>query len=468
MKKGLLILIIMFFGTAVYADVTFSITGDAWERGDFIRNQAFLDKVLGATPVNTSQAFYDGAFFLYPKLTIDKAEINMKLDIRQEDWDSQEPNGATNPSETLKNNLWVERAYITYHFTENSTLDVGLQEGGAWGSTFSDFQGNFYRIVYAQKTPVGLYGALLEKMAEAGNNPDKPDQNKNDGDDYALFGITKVGDVWVHPLLYYINWSSGLTESPFNGLAPAKIFYFALELNGNLGPVSFDSEFGFKNYKFTDTGAQEAISTAELGAPTTWKDSNTWGLYVNVFKTLDVAKPGITLVYDSWDKNGGLRNPVTGDAMGWGFDSGNDFKSNLIFGGKGVDSENPISAPLGENKFTVDYTDGQDMMAFTMIKPYVADIWTPLPNLTANASFSYMFSNQKDTMWDGAKAYEVDFGVAYQLAKNVVYSIEAGYGKCTLSSTGKTDAALTGVTKAPISQNPDAIYAIQHMIKITF
>ncbi len=469
MKKSLLTLLIVLFATAVYADnVTFSISGDGWERGDYIRNQNFLDKVTNTasygalsptyfngpvkTATDTSQLFYDGGFFLYPKLTMDndKVEVNMKLAILKQDWDSGNAN--LPETDTSKNSgIFVERAYITYHFTENSTLDVGLQEGGAWGSTFSDMETNMYRIVYSQKTSVGLLGGLIEKSAEVGNNPDKPDNNTNDATDYALFAITKAGNVWVKPLIYYINMSSGISGNA--AIMPVKLTYLALELNGDLGPVSFDSEFGYKGYNFTDKTQQETLSG------TTFKDVNVWGAYVNVFKALDTAKPGLTLVYDSWDKNGGARL-AGGKTYGWGFDSGNDFKSNLIFGGKGVNNENPVSVPLGQNAAAIDYVDGQDLMAFTMIKPYIVDIKTPITNLTASASVSYMSSNQKDTMWDGAKAYEVDLGVAYQLSKNLVYSIGAGYGKCDLSNTGKNIAYIT--------KNPDAILAVQHMIKLTF
>jgi hypothetical protein len=464
MKKGLLTLLIVLFATAVYADVTFSISGDAWERGDFIRNQDFLDKVtqtasLGAlsptiyngpvsTTKDTSQAFYDGAFFLYPKITMDNAEINMRLAIRKQIWDSsydafESPDANAGSSAS---NILVDRAYLTYHFSKDSTLDVGLQEAFTWGSSFADNEGNAYRVKFAQTTPVGLFGVVLEKFAEQ-SNADIPDNNYKDASDIAFFGVTKAGDIWVKPLIYLLNWSSGFTTGPLKAYPDSRIGYYALELNGDLGPASFDSEFGYKTWHFTSVDSNA------------YKDPNVWGAYVTVFKALDVAKPGLTLVYDSWDKDDGPKNPATGKPLGWGFDSGNDFKSNLIFGGQGVDHENPVSVPLGENPWEAEI-DGADLMAFTMIKPYIVDIKTPIPNLTGSASVSYMSSNQKDTMWDGAKAYEVDLGAAYQLSKYVVYSVGAGYGKCDFSSKGKELGGLKG--------NPDAIYAVQHMIKINF
>ena len=453
MKKGLLTLLIVLFATAVYADVTFSISGDAWERGDYIRNQAFLDKPEGKSAFDTSQAFYDGGFFLYPKITMDNAEINMRLAIRKQIWDSS--NDAFDLADTgAATNILVDRAYLTYHFSKDSTLDVGLQEAFTWGTSFADNEGNAYRIKFAQTTPVGLFGIVLEKMAEQGDNADAPGNNYKDANDIALFAVTKAGDIWIKPLIYLLNWSSGFTTGPLATYQDSRIGYYALALNGNLGPASFESEFGYKTWHFTSVDAP------------LYKDPNVWGAYVNVFKALDTAKPGLTLVYDSWDKDAGLKLG-NGKVTGWGFDSGNDFKSNLIFGGQGVDHENPVSVPLGENAWEGDI-DGADIMAFTMIKPYIVDIKTPIPNLTASASASYMSSNQKDTMWDGAKAYEVDLGVAYQLSKYVVYSVGAGYGKCDLSTKGRTIVSNSVVPGAPPIENPDAIWAVQHMIKINF
>ena len=458
MKKGLLTLLIVLFATAVYADVTFSISGDAWERGDYIRNQAFLDKPEGKSAFDTTQAFYDGGFFLYPKITMDNAEINMRFAIRKQIWDSSYAafdmaDTGSNPN--MPSNILVDRAYITYHFSKDSVLDVGLQEAFTFGSSFADNEGNAYRVKFSQTTPVGLFGVVLEKFAEQGDNEDIPGNNYKDASDIAFFGVTKAGDIWAKGLVYLLNWSSGISTGPLAGYPDSRIGYYALELNGDLGPVSFDSEFGYKSWHFTSVYSDA------------FKDPNVWGAYVNVFKALDVAKPGLTLVYDSWDKNAGYKNPATGKAMGWGFDSGNDFKSNLIFGGHGADYENPLSVPLGENAWEGDI-DGSDLMAFTMIKPYIVDIKTPIPNLTASASVSYMASNQKDTMWDGAKAYEVDLGVAYQLSKYVVYSIGAGYGKCDLSTKGRTIVSNSVVPGAPPIENPDAILAVQHMIKINF
>lgn len=485
MKKGLLAVLIVLFATAAYAEVSFSISGDMFARGNYFRNQDTVSATNVWANGHSTQKFMDGAVHLYPKIKVDNATINLKVTMHDEIWQNRNGTaGITGGGVTQTNsyaattnddsNIAIERAWLTYLFTENTILDVGLMDGSVWGSTFADFLTARYRVKITQKTPVGVFGFVYEKNAEE-SNPDQANalNNQDDATNYALFAITKAGNVWVKPLLFFVNNTSGVSGAA----VPFRSLYGALELNGDLGPISFDSEFGYKSWEFTKPAQQEA-ATATIPFPFhRFSNGYTWGAYVNVFKALDAAKPGFIATYGSWDKNCGLKNTVNKKNLGWGFSNGNDFKSNLIFGGKGIDSINLVSVPLGNNPATLDYA-GNDLTAFTMLKPYVADIKTGVNGLTCSLSGSYMFSNQKDNMWDGAKAYEFDAGIAYKLSNNVTYSIDAGWGRLAFSHWARNNTRVASLNPLVIAgspnplepnpTNPKSIYAIQHMIKLVF
>jgi hypothetical protein len=518
MKKGLLAVLIVLFATAAYAEVTFSISGDMFARGNYFRNQdyyatdttsvsvpAYWLPPVGAAPKavtaastttkavpntwtngHATQRFMDGAIHLYPKIKVDNATINMKVTMHDEIWQNRNTTANITPGTTYNttsvgndnndSNVAIERAWLTYMFTENSILDVGLMDGSVWGSTFADNLTPKYRVKFTQKTPMGIFGALYEKGAEDSNpNVNNALNDEDDSVNYAIFAVTKAGNVWVKPLLFLVNNSSGTAVA-----VPFRSTYAALQLNGDLGPISFDSEFGYKTWEFTYTADQ------------TYSNGYTYGAYLNIFKAADFGKVGMIGTYGSWDKDAGVKSG--GRNLGWGYSSGNDFKSNLIFGGRGIDSTNLVSIPLGVNQTDFDYA-GQDLTGFHMAKLYLADIKTGVDKLTFNWSGSWMHSNQKDNMWDGAKAYEFDMGVSYKLSNNVTYSIDGGWGRLGFSKWARNNTVTNPVTQqyyagyaaaaaaSPVAgttatapgagvglnlENPNSVYAIQHMIKLVF
>jgi hypothetical protein len=512
MKKGLLALLIVLFATAAYAEVKFDISGDFHARGNYFDNANITgvnNYLTSGTTTNVRNSFYDSDINLYPKLTVDKATLNFKLSIRDQVWgedilrssspsdDADSPLGAQTSNlytSRKDDNISVERAWMTYRFTDNSVLDVGLMDGQVWGSTFADRLEPRWRVKFTQKTPVGAFGAVLEKNAEVGHFLNVRDAEKDDYDSYGIFAVTKAGNIWIKPLLFYVVRSSvnenlDLTTATTNDLGNAgvKVWYPALELNGDLGPISFDSEFGYKRFEFNHVQGVEPYE----------KDASVWGAYINLFKALDWAKPGIIAAYGSWDKGTGL----FGSGYGWDFRQ--DFKSNLILGGAGVDAENVSSIPLGATRGLIPIKKvsaalaaavpgtfvssgptlataatsqvSEDLTGFTLIKPYIADVKTPIKDLTCSASFGYMISNQDNTIWEDTKAWEADLGVAYKLSNNVVYSIEAGYAK--IKDVKQFTVAVPANTLAPGQpdlyrltdlSNPDPIMVIQHKIEFTF
>jgi len=481
MKKVFLAFLIVFFATAAWAEVKFDISGDFHARGNYAKNLNYYNNALG-TADSSWYTFYDGDINLYPKLIVNNTTLNLKLAIHDQVW-GEEAYTTTSTAPDVYYNLYsaekddninIELAWVRHMFTENTILDLGLMDGQAWGTKFCDYTMPRWRVKFMQKTPVGLFGALLEKDAEQGRF-DVKDSEKDDHDHYAIFAITKAGNVFIKPLLYFVNNSTMVND---NGSKGAKLQYYALELSGNLGIVDFESELGYKKFMFNDVSPFE-------------EDAKVYGAYLNVWKALDFGKPGITLAYGNWDKDSG---PFGKGGGGYGFDFRNDFKSNLILGGRGLNNENVISSPIGG---TTAYLPAQllnpalpagtfvaagatnqaseDLTGFTLIKPYISDVQLPVKNLTCSASFAYMISNQDDTIWEDAKAWEADLGLAYKISDNVVYSIDAGYAKITdlKAYTVVVPAGTYGATQPDLyalgdMDNPNPIFVVQHKVEFTF
>ena len=483
MKKVFLAFLIVFFATAAWAEVKFDISGDFHARGNYAKNLNYYNQALGSD--NVWNTFYDGDINLYPKLIVNNTTLNLKLTIHDQVWgeESDIGGGTAIDSPDVYYNLYsgekddninIELAWVRHMFTENTILDLGLMDGQAWGTKFADYTMPRWRVKFMQKTPVGLFGALLEKDAEQGSFDEKDAEN-DDHDHYAVFAITKAGNVFIKPLLYFVNNSTKVDD---NGSGGVKVQYYALELSGNLGIVDFESELGYKKFMFDEVSPLE-------------EDAKVYGAYLNVWKALDFGKPGITLAYGSWDKESG---PFAVAGGGYGFDFRNDFKSNLIFGGRGLNNENVISSPLGT---TAAYVPAQllnpalpagtfvsagatnqaseDLTGFTLIKPYIADVQLPVKNLTCSASFAYMISNQDDTVWEDAKAWEADLGLAYKISDNVVYSIDAGYAKIKdlKGFTLAVPAGTYGPTQPDLFafgdiDDPEPIFVVQHKVEFTF
>ena len=415
MKKLFITVLLVLFATAAYAEVNFELSGSFHARGSYWDNYN-LDSSDTVT-----YSDYDGDLILYPKIIVGDSTIIMKLAIRDETWDAPDTWRSTAAGYEIDDNISVERCWLDHKFGENTILSVGLMDGAVWGTTFADNLNARYRVKVVTKTDIGAIGALVEKMSERGN-PNVDDAEKDDWDDYAVFMVTKAGDIFVKPLIYYIDNSSQIPTLDEDGV---KVLYLALELSGDLGDgLGFESEIGWKDYDVEDLQGVGLVNAT---------DYSVYGAYLNVWKALDAAKVGGILAYGSWDEDGG----ATGTGGGWDF--GEDFESNLILG------DWIALSPSGYD----------DLEAFTLIKLYASDISTPVDKLTGSVSAAYMMSNMDDQpQFEDVTAMELDLGVAYAISDNLTYSVNFGYATIDQDQTGVDD--------------PDPVMLLQHRLKLSF
>ncbi|MGD0211070.1 MAG: hypothetical protein ABSC14_08820, partial [Desulfomonilia bacterium] len=465
MKKVLLAVLVVFFATALYAgddvdplavgtqaardkvyknfgnpQVQFDLSGEFDARGYYWDNAT----ILKDRKIDTD--YYRGYMDLWPKLKIGDTQLITKLEmVDQNPWAPYLNTPTNNYSDSFdqsfnnlslskKNNISVERAYIHHNFNDAIFLEAGLMDGQWWGTSFWDNQQPRYRIkIQDNKTPVGVVGALVEKDAELGKNIDGTysyGSQRDDYDAYAVYGVTKAGDIYISPLLFYVKDSSfttlaaknlatplGAADLYLTGLDQGKngltVIYYALAFNGKLGPLSMEAEVGLKDYRsqimkhLVSPGTLTDLNAALIPATLVKNNWDEWGAYLNLWNDMDFGRAGAWVAYGSYDKRGGPLK--TGDGM----DFWDDFKSNLILG----------------DEIGFGSSSAQDLVGMSEIKPYVKYVKLGPDKLTGSASFGYIRSNQKDSAFDGVKAYELDLGVQYKLTKNLLYKIDAGYAK---------------------------------------
>ncbi|HDP25223.1 MAG TPA: hypothetical protein ENN34_07240 [Deltaproteobacteria bacterium] len=467
MKKVLLTLLLVFFATAGHAEISFDLTGDFFARGSYWKNFN-LDPDNNVSYMNV-----DGETNLYPTIKVGKTELKMRIQMRDEIWGNfygYETDAGTSVkdfadgfpyqyTDSTDANVQIARLWLRHYF-ENSFLDVGLRDGGQWGTTFGDAVEARYRVVWYPRTPVGVFVLLYEKRAELG----KEDLKDSEDGDFMYYGagwVTKVGDVFVKPLIIYAeagDYLPNISRSALPGVlgldlknTGIQILGGALALNGDLGPVQFEAEFGMQNWMVEDLqdlaplaalAAQPGLEDlANLAGLANAKDSTIWSVYLNVWNDLDFGRAGLSMYYASWDDKGG---PF---GAGWGFDAGEDFESNLILGDW---------LAIGG----VDWQPAQDVLGMSMIKPYIANVKTPIDKLTCGASFAYIMSNQEKTAWEDFSAWEIDANAAYAITDNLTYEVMGGYA--TLSYDKK------GLPYGAPSKDPDEVMLLQHRIKLVF
>jgi len=506
MKKVFLVFLIIFFSTSLYAgtyvdpltgasdgvgsqasrdrvyksfgtpQVQFDLSGEFVVRGYQWHNVNVTDE---KNEVNTD--YYRGWLDLWPKLKIGDTQLIAKLEmVDQNPWAPylNSPNNAytdsfdksfDNPLNSKKNNISVERAYVHHNFNDAVFLEAGLMDGQWWGTSFWDNQQPRYRIkIQDNKTPVGLVGALLEKDAELGRNT--PESNlptyiqraqRDDYDAYALYGVTKVGDIFIQPLIFYVIDSSFTQLAAKNvttPLGPADLYitgldkghnglhiiYYDLSFTGKIGPLGMEAEAGWKDYRsnilkhIVSPGTLTDLNAALI--PPTMVRNDWWdlGLYLNLWNDMDFGRVGALAAYGSYDKKGG---PLK---TGWGMDYWEDFKSNLILGDE-----------LGFGN-----ASAQDLYGMTLIKPYVKYIKLGLDKLTGSASFGYMMSNQKDSAFEDATAWEADIGAQYKLTNNLIYKLDFGYADISFDKKGRPFGAPT--------KDPEPVSLVRHELLLTF
>ena len=234
MKKVFLAVLVVFFASAVYAgtnvdslsatkqsdrDKVYKVFGTPQVQfdisGEFSARGYYWDNAAIKSDDTVTNSYYQGYIDLFPKLKVGNTTLITKIEmVDQSPWAKFDSSiGDTNKSELFdasydkyssskNDNISLERAYIHHDFNENLFTEVGLMDGQWWGTTFSDNQAPKWRVKFQGKTPYGAIGALVEKIAETGNSTVE-DSEKDDYDAYALYGVTKVGDLTIEPLFFY-------------------------------------------------------------------------------------------------------------------------------------------------------------------------------------------------------------------------------------------------------------------------
>jgi len=468
MKKVLLAVLIVFVTTTVWAgsstnpptqsravrDRVYEVVGTTTPdlkfdlSGEFSAQGYYWDNYALKADDTVTHSYYKGYVSLFPKITVGNTSFIGKINMRDEKWgdfsvySSDDPDSWSYLPSTNQNNdnIAIERAYLSHTFATKTVLDVGLMSGQWWATKFGDYMQPRYRVKVVQNTALGVVGGLVEKDAELGN-PNVEDSEKDDYDSYALFGVTKLGTVYVKPLIFYVDRSSLVPNADKDGV---KRLYISLGLDGDLGPIQFESEWTYQNTKYDDLRANVNPEIPQTLLLAYAEDSVVYGAYLNLFKTMDFGKPGIVLVYLGYDDEGGSVG------SGHGLDSRQDFKANLILG-----DEIAFGSCPGQ--------PAEDLLGMNMIKPYIQGM-KATDSLTFDASFAYIMSNQDDysaayayatqsqNVFKDATAWEIDLGANYKITPNLYYLVDAGYANIDFDE----------------ADDPDPVMVLKHEMLFTF
>ncbi|VFU15625.1 conserved exported hypothetical protein [anaerobic digester metagenome] len=441
MKKVLCTIALMLLvATSAYAQATFSLTGSYWAEGKYWFNYN-PGPDQKADYNDTSFGFYEQDIKLFPKVSVGNTSLNMKISITDTNWGEVIAGQTTHDLGTNyvepDDNIAVERAFITHKFGDKFILDVGLMDGTQWGTVFGDDKTGRWRVKGTALTPVGAIGALVEKIAENGAVGENAAWENDDSDNYALFAVTKVGSVYIKPLFFYVDTDHVI---PGDGDNYFKRLYYSLAFDGELGPVSFESEFNYNDYKL------------EAGDGAIDEDWNTWGMYFNVWKALDSMTPGFVFAYGSYDGDQAANFAALG------------FDNFVYFSGLDFEDDFNSTVILGDE---FGWGGGDDLLAATLLKLYVNEIKTGIEPLTLSTYFAYVMSNQEDgqesisglnttvpNTYEDATAWEACFGASYRITDNLIYSVYGAYADINYDADNIDD--------------PDAVYLIANAIEFNF
>jgi hypothetical protein len=306
MKRLVFVALMLLFTSPLYAAAaTFSMTGDYYVEGKWWGNYN-LDKYEKSTV-----RYIDQEINLYPKIQVGNTSLNLRFDIAECVWGGPEAADRSDYAANVKGldqfktgddrtvtndaNINVERAYISHKFNDTYTLDVGLMDGGGWGTDFGNSVYGQWRIKLTQNTKMGtlLYyyekpaNLTLDYTAEQGDTETERNAEEDDTENFFLGYINKFGPITVKNLVGYSYGSSADLSYDNRGL-----FTWAdtLALSGDLGVISFESEFSYKRLRC------DVTDNSSFGpAKDSWK---VYGGYLNFWKDLGTMTP-LSLIHIS-------------------------------------------------------------------------------------------------------------------------------------------------------------------------
>ena len=459
-----IVLIFLIAGTS-YAQATFSMAGNYEAEGKYWFNYNATPRSNTGTDLykEKSFGFYEQDINLYPKIEMDSTSLNFRIAITDTNWGANASEGSEGITQkddadfTNDDNMQIERAYLSHSFSNLLTLDVGLMDGTEWATTFSNDKQARWRVKAVSITSFGAFGAILEKDNDRGafaSDDDYPDNFEGeDCDTYGLFWVGKAGNIFIKPLLWYVDMRNIFFEKTADLSAYAlaadqdlgllfgdvDLLLFAPQIgfDGELGPLYFESEF---NYFIYDLEAKD------LGLDEKW---STFGIYLNFWKNLDSMTPGFIAAYGSY-------NDTIDDAIAEAMSVGNlpgVLALNAIHSNASFDFKDDFNSTiiLGDE---IGWGGGGDLLGATLLKFYVNDIATGINPLSLNFYAAYIMSNQENTDYEDATAWEASLGADYNITDNLKYSIYGAYADINYDVTGIDD--------------PDSMYILANAIRFTF
>jgi hypothetical protein len=403
MKKFFIaMLAVLFVAGAAYAGApAIDFSGMINVRGQYFSNDD------GVTEDSGSYRVYD--MELDSDLNIkptDKTAVFLNFEIHDESWLSP-PNDSN--TKTGDDQIAFKRAYGTYKWDSGANLQFGILTAAAWAYDFGDNANGAYRLKYTHPMPFGPLVFVVQKIVDNGpNSTGDYDGDKDDSDLYAIATITKVGDIFIKPLLVYVPVGHLEADEEIDQTS----MILDLGVNGDLGALGFETEFVYKSVTWSMDSDPDDYSLI--------------GFYANVWTNMDALKVGGQLAYGSWDKDAGT-----------GFGFGEDYCPTIG----------------GADQFTVGTSGLSEYMAVTLLQAY-ADYGLS-DAMSLGGSLTYWLSNEKDTMWEKATGYEVDVTFAYKLADNAKYSVGLGTGQISIDDTDTYG-------------DPDAFTRLYHKIQVNW
>nr|NJM02460.1 hypothetical protein [Desulfobacula sp.] len=433
MKKLIaLMFAVLFLGAGIATASDLSMTGSYYVRGQYYDGVTYDMNPLH----DKSYAYYDHELSVDTKWKMDDTTfVTARFEMRDENW-----GGANSPVEngspatqtaTFDDNIIVEQVWGQTTFANGILLQVGLMPAGAWGTSFASTSAEAYRIKTHIPTSIGTVIGILERghaannnlQASAGATGSSEQGNSTWGEDedddiYHLALVTKVGDVFIKPLLTYKNLQSNTAMMDIDQFAAQ------LTLEGTMGKLGWETDFMYVN---TDTGA-DTIS----------KDFDLFGAYGNVWYQIDAFKVGGFVAYGSYDKDAQVS-----------FDMGDDFAPGglLIIGDDLFDIEdgNPL-------------TTQQHMGAGTLFGLYGEYAVNDKLSLSAVAAFATVnregaTAGTTLAAWDDADIFELSGGFVYKITPSLTY--DGGIGMATVEFGDNT-------------VDPDTIVEAFHRLSFAF
>jgi len=308
------------------------------------------------------------------------------------------------------------RAYATV-LTDFGKFDIGRMSGGAWGTTFGDWEGDYDRIKYTlpysdNLTLVGIIQKSAEGDTATGTGAD------NDMDVYYLAGIYKMENATLGLLGAYVNGR----DTP------------NVDVNKRVLIPYFKSQFG-------DLAIQGELIYEFGGIETAAADTDIAGLAYNVEVNYDIAGP---FSFEA------------GYAYVSGEDSGTDTTiGNKSYGGIGADWDKFVV--FADADCLLNDTTVQSVTKYGVKLWYVGAKYALTEDITLWGNIGAASAAESLTAADDSYGTEYDISMSWNVMDNLTYTLRAGFLQA--GDLWKTIKSVTEV---------DDTFTIYHKLQVDF